>query len=810
MNQIIDFVVVFFVFLLFASVYHKRRTERVLFWLVGWFFVLAHFFALIFHPATDLGQTVQGMAALSALISCGVCFVLSLDMFRDRRSASAVVLWAVGVPWLATTALGVLAHPWVPALAACAYAGEASSLLIAVFFCRRNWKLLLSLLLLIAGCSGWLTVALRHGNIDAIVEVVLTQCFGLNAVLFSFEERRHSAGTITVSLAFYLWGLVWVACETLSRVAQGLTVHPEFWNLPKYFVASGMILVLLEEEIRSAKLASEQYRLLFAGNPHPMWMYDRDSLEFLQVNDAAVAHYGYSREQFQQMTLLDVQPEGRREALPDLRTREPKQLSGPWEHQRRDGSIVQADIASHPLLHEGREVTFALMQDVTDRQRMHEQLVQQAHHDILTGLPNRALFEERTRRTLAHARDNAHKSALLCLDADRFKQINDTYGHAAGDLCLREIAKRLAAQLRPEDTLARTGGEEFAVLLHAIEDGAQAERVAEDMLQALKPPVGVDEYEIELAASIGIAIYPEDGEDAAALWRDADTAMYRAKHGGGAQYVRVSKAISDSAAEANDVEVSLRRALKAGDFEIQYQPLMNLDGVLYGLEALVRSRDPRLSGLSPSRFIPIAEESGLIVPLGNWVLEEVCRQSRAWMSQGLPPVRVAVNLSPLQLTRFDFSKKVMDTLTRHRLSPDILEFEVTESTLMPEAGHAFDQIDVLARMGIRFSVDDFGTGYSSLARLHRLPVDALKIDQSFIERIAEPRGTYPIVQAIISLAHSLGMKVIAEGVENETQMAKLRQLGCDRIQGFLFKAPLSVAEVTEYLQSIEGSWHAVA
>ncbi len=810
MNQIIDFLIVGLVFLLFASIYRKRQTERVLFWLTGWFFVLLHFLALIFHPAGSTGQSIQCLCSLSALIFCGVCFVLSLEAFHGNAVRRGAALCLIGLPWLASVTLAALPHTPLAGLAACAWAGELGTLVLAVVFYRKSWKRLLALVLLIAACSAWLAVSLGHGDINAVVEAILTQCFSLNAVLFSFEWRRLSAGTGTVSLALYAWGAVWAVGELLSRLSPSLVVNAEVWNLPKYFVASGMILVLLEEEIRAATIASEQYRLLFAGNPHPMWMYDRDTLAFLQVNDAAVAHYGYTREEFRQMTLLEVQPEQYREASQELRTAESRQLSGPWEHQRKDGSIVQADIASHPLIHEGREVTFALMQDVTERQRLHEQLVLQAHHDILTGLPNRALFEERVNRTLAHAGRNGHKTALLCLDADRFKQINDTYGHAAGDLCLKEIAQRLSARLRPSDTLARTGGEEFAVLLHDLDESVEAERVADDMLHALKPSVQIDGFEIELAVSIGIAIYPEDGENAAALWRDADTAMYRAKHRGGAQYVRVSKAISVSAAEANDVEVSLRRALKNADFEIHYQPQMTLDGQLYGLEALVRSQDPVLRRLSPARFIPIAEESGLIVPLGNWVLEEVCRQSREWMNEGLPPVRVAVNLSPLQLTRFDFSKKVLDTLNRHKLSPRILEFEVTESTLMPETGHAFDQIDVLARMGIRFSVDDFGTGFSSLGRLHQLPVDALKIDQSFIERIAEPRGTYPIVQAIISLAHSLGMKVIAEGVEDEEQMSQLRKLGCDRIQGFLFKPPLPALQATEYLQSMEGLWDAVA
>ncbi len=804
MNEIIDFLIVGFVVLLFTSIYRKRPTRRVLLWSAGWTFVLVHFFALLFHPVTPVAQTVQCIAALSTLILCGLCFILSLPDFRDRPARVVAVLSLIGLPWLASVVLAALPNPAFPALRIFASLGEAGTLILALAFYRSRRTLLLALLLLVSVCTAWLAHTLRAGNLDATVEVILTQCFSLAAVLFSFEQRRFSAGTGTVGLSLYAWSSVWVATELLARFAPAFSVNPEIWNLPKYFVASGMILLLLEEEIRSAELASEHYRLLFAANPHPMWMYDRHTLAFLQVNDAAVAHYGYDHREFEHMTLLDVQPEGAGDTIAEqLRTNHPRQLSGPWQHRRKDHSLMQVDIASHPLVHDGREVTFALMQDVTERQRLHTQLVLQAHHDTLTSLPNRALFEDRMKQTLAHASRYGHKAALLCLDVDRFKQINDTYGHSAGDLCLREIALRLSSRVRAVDTVARTGGEEFTLLLHGINEAGEAERIAAEILESLKHPVLIDGYEIELAASIGVAIYPEDGDNGAALWRDADTAMYRAKHAGGAQFVRVSNEISLSAIEANDVEMSLRRALKTNNFEVVYQPQVTLDGRLYGLEALVRSQHPVLERMSPARFIPVAEESGLIVPLGNWVLDEVCRQSRAWLDAGLPPIRVAVNVSPLQLTRFEFSRKVMDTLERHQLSPTTLEFEVTESTLMPENGHASSQIDILASMGIRFSVDDFGTGYSSLGRLHQLPVEALKIDRSFIERIAERKGTFATVQAIISLAHSLGMKVVAEGVEREDQMARLRQLKCDRVQGFLFRPPLSAEEVTAYLWSTE-------
>jgi diguanylate cyclase (GGDEF)-like protein len=440
------------------------------------------------------------------------------------------------------------------------------------------------------------------------------------------------------------------------------------------------------------------------------------------------------------------------------------------------------------------------MQDVTERDRLHEQLVHQANHDILTGLPNRALLEDRIAQTLAHASRYGHKAALLCLDLDRFKQINDTYGHAIGDVCLQEIGRRLSSRVRAVDTVARTGGEEFTVLLQEIAESEDAERVAADILRGLNEPYRHNGIDIDLTASLGIAVYPDHGTDPAVLWRDADTAMYRAKKSGGNQYMYVSQEISSATLEATELEKHLRRALKDGGLELHYQPLYTRDGQLCGLEALVRLRHPLLGLVYPDRFIPIAEESGLIVPLGNWVLDECCRQSREWQDRGLHPPRIAFNVSQLQLTRFDFSSYVIERLRHYKLAPSALEMEVTESTVMRNIGQVTRQIDTLARMGIHFSIDDFGTGYSSLAHLHQLPVQTLKIDRSFIERINEPNGTYAIVQAIVFLAHSLGLVVVAEGVEREDQLTRLWQLDCDRVQGYYFAPPLPAHAIVRLMK----------
>jgi EAL domain-containing protein (putative c-di-GMP-specific phosphodiesterase class I) len=300
-----------------------------------------------------------------------------------------------------------------------------------------------------------------------------------------------------------------------------------------------------------------------------------------------------------------------------------------------------------------------------------------------------------------------------------------------------------------------------------------------------------------------VVVYPDHGTDPALLWRDADTAMYRAKKAGGNQYMHVTQEISAATLEATELEKHLRRALKDGGLELHYQPQFTRNGQLCGLEALVRLRHPVMGIVYPDRFIHIAEESGLIVPLGNWVLDECCRQSREWQDQGFHPVRIAFNVSPLQLARFDFSGYVMERLHHHGLAPTGLEIEVTESTVMRNVGQVARQIETLARAGIHFSVDDFGTGYSSLARLHQLPVQTLKIDRSFVERLNDPHGTYAIVQAIIFVAHSLGLKVVAEGVEREDQLNRLWQLDCDCVQGYLFARPLPAMMITRMLADRE-------
>ena len=807
MLNVADFLVAAFIFLLFLSIYRKRNSTVVRFWTVGWCFVLLHFGALLFHPSGPAGQTAQSLVALSTLVLCATSFALSYPASHVTVQRQVVVGGLLGFPWLLVMILGSLPGNFYLTILYSALLSAACMVGVAVCFFEFKPVRLCFTMVLIAGCGAWMISSVQAHDADRVQLAVLTLCFGLNAVLLSGKKLRFSTASLTTSIGAVCWGGVWVNATLVGRFAPHLALSPEIWNLPKYMLAAGMVLSLLEEEILSTELASEQYRLLFAGNPHPMWIYDRDTLGFLEVNEAAVAHYGYSRPEFQAMTLLDImQTPDECEAIGELRSAQPQLLTGPWLHRRKDGTEFQVDVASQPLRREGQQATFALMHDVTEPQRLQSQLIRQAHHDPLTGLPNRTFFEHIMTDVLEEAQLQQQRAAVLCIDLDRFKQINDTFGHGAGDSCLRELSHRITARLGRQGTLARTGGDEFMLVLANVEKAVGAEEFATRLLADLKPSVALEGGEVEIAASIGIALFPDDGADGPQLWRDADAAMYCAKRAGGGQWVRVSREISNQASEANEIESALRRALRGGDLLLAYQPQVTATNELHSLEALVRFRDPLLAVSPADRVIAIAEESGLIVPLGDWVLEEVCRQSREWVDEALRPIQIALNVSPLQLTRSNFALKVASALERYQLSPRMLEMEVTESTMMPDRGEAPEQIATLARMGVRFSVDDFGKGYSSLGRLHQLPVDSLKIDCSFTRRIAEKKGTYPTVRAIVALAHTLGMNVVAEGVETEEQLRILRSLDCDRMQGYLFSKPLLAGDVKAFLQEAGYSW----
>jgi len=796
-NTLLDILILGLLVLVFGSIYRTRPSARLRYWIIGWIAILLHFAVLIANPSSDFWNSVQASVVLFTLVLGGVSFLLAALRAKLGWNKGLRVLGLLSCPaltYILLTQFGVQ-NPLLLTGVALVQAGGALVAMQRLWHRHRmvvRWSTVC-----IAAFSVWTAFEIFHGDPQLGIYPIITQIYAVNALLYWQDFRRWSTGVVTAMGGLIAWAAVFPCALAVAAFAPKLHLSPEIWNLPKYFVEFGMILTLMEDEIITTGRQREQYRLLFENNPHPMWIFDEQSLEFLKVNEAAVAHYGYSPQAFSTMTLRDLYPSEETQRFEEqLKSGSDLALAScPWTHIKSDGTHIKVEVAAHSIHFEGREARFALVQDVTERQLLHEQLVHQANHDTLTGLPNRLLLRDRMERTLAASARNTEKAAVICLDLDRFKQINDRYGHHIGDLCLKHLADMLRQRLRAIDTVARSGGEEFTVLLGGLTSSDDAARVAQTLVEAIRQPFELEGYNLELAASLGIAIFPDDGTESQALWRAADVAMYRAKNSGGNQYVFVSHELSSSASEMNEIEAHLRRALKDGGFEVYYQPLFTMDLRLCGFEALLRLHHPRLGVIGPERFIPIAEESGLIVRIGNWVIEEVCRQAAEWKRLGLPTLRMALNISPLQLMRADFSIRVREVLAACEIDPAMLEIEMTETTVMRNLDDVAKQMLDLAEAGVHFSVDDFGTGYSSLRHLHRLPFTTLKIDRSFIDRIFDTDGTREIVQAILSLAHSLGMQVIAEGVEREDQLALLRSMDCDQIQGYLLGRPQPASSI---------------
>ena len=437
---------------------------------------------------------------------------------------------------------------------------------------------------------------------------------------------------------------------------------------------------------------------------------------------------------------------------------------------------------------------------VLERGQLQAQLIDHAYHDSLTGLPNRRLARDRISNAIKRAARTSQRMAVLWIDLDRFKQINDQYGHPVGDAVLQQAAERLSARLRSCDTLARMGGDEFMALIEGTSSREAAEALAKDLLESLALPMQIEELELVVSASIGVSIYPEDGQTGDSLSQHADQAMYAAKFG--CCGVRsFSPEMDREPAERRELEMELNQALENGGFTVAYQPLCLSDGSLRGFEALLRFCSPRLGNVPPCDFIPIAEETQLIVPLGEWVLRESCRQGREWKDAGLPAASIAVNISALQFARDDFADTVAQILEETGHPAEKLVLELTESIVMHDFTESARQMERLKRLGVRIAIDDFGTGYSSLSYLHRLPIDVLKIDRSFIETLNEADGTGPIVEAVLSMAHTLGLRVVAEGVETAEQLDTLRQRGCDVIQGYYFSRPVAPSVAAGFLHS---------
>ena len=471
---------------------------------------------------------------------------------------------------------------------------------------------------------------------------------------------------------------------------------------------------------------------------------------------------------------------------------------------RRDGSQIPIEDSVAPIRdREGRTTGAVIVfRDVGAARRMTVQMTHSAEHDFLTGLPNRMLLNDRLSQAIALAPRHLNKVAVLFLDLDGFKHINDSLGHLTGDLLLQSIAGRLVNCVRNSDTVSRQGGDEFVVLLPEVEHAEDAAIAARKMLAAVAQAHTVDQRDIHVTTSIGVSIYPDDGLDAATLLRNADTAMYQAKENGRQGFRFFESAMNDRAAERHAFEVSLRQALERREFVLHYQPKVNLKtGVISGAEALIRWTHPTRGPVSPTQFIPIADDCGLIVPIGNWVLRDACMQARVWADAGLPRITMSVNISAMEFREEKFLAGIFEIIEDTGVEPESLELELTESVLVERADSAASVLSALSARGVQFAIDGFGTGYSSLSFLQTFPIDAVKIDRSFVREITNRHDEATMVTAVISMARSLKLRVVAEGVETREELAFLQAHQCDEAQGFYFSRPVPPLEFAQLLQS---------
>jgi diguanylate cyclase (GGDEF)-like protein/PAS domain S-box-containing protein len=561
---------------------------------------------------------------------------------------------------------------------------------------------------------------------------------------------------------------------------------------------------LTRRQIEEAlKVSEKRYRALFERNLAGVYRSTTDG-RLLDCNESFARIFGYaSREEVLRQDAWNfyVKPGDREAALAKLVER---QSLTNYElcMRRKDGSQVW--VLQNENLVEGPDGRLSVIEgttiDISERKRAEEQVKHLAFHDPLTNLPNRLLFSDRLTLAVAQAHRHNQRLAVLFLDLDRFKVINDSLGHSVGDELLRQVAERIQEYVREGDTVARLGGDEFTLLVPGISAEEDAAKIARKICEAIHDPFWIDGRELFVTTSVGVAVYPSDGHDGESLVRNADSAMYRAKDQGRDNYQLYTPAMNAKAVERLSLESRLRQAVANDELELHFQPFIDLrTAEVLGAEALIRWRHPELGLIPPMDFIPIAELSGLIVPIGEWVLRTACAEARKWHKKGFPGLAVSVNLSSRQFQQTDLLSQVTHALEESGLEADKLDLEITESNAMQNAEHSINTLRGLKKQGVRISMDDFGTGYSSLNYLKRFPIDRIKLDQSFVRDLPSDKDDAAIAMAVIAMGRSLELIVIAEGVETEEQLAFLKGHDCDQLQGFLLSRPLTPEAFDRFL-----------
>jgi diguanylate cyclase (GGDEF)-like protein/PAS domain S-box-containing protein len=566
--------------------------------------------------------------------------------------------------------------------------------------------------------------------------------------------------------------------------------------------------------------SEKMYRYLVDSSPDIIYTLNHEG-KFTFINDRAYQLLGYKREELigQHYSILvhDEDLERARYVFNERRVDERasrnvelrlKCHAGANQERTFNNTLMTISLNAIGMHVPDQEVkrlefygTYGVARDITDRKRAEEVISYQAYHDILTDLPNRILFKDRLGLAVIQAKRKQTELAVMFIDLDRFKLVNDTLGHVKGDELLQQAAGRLKECLRKGDTLARQGGDEFTIVLPELRDRDDARMVADKFLEVLQEPFDLDGHAVHISASIGIAVYPVHGESIDELLRHADIAMYQIKGEGKNGHAFYDPSMQDVSHQKIALEQSLRRALENNELEMYYQPQIDaISGRIVGAEALMRWNHPTRGIVSPGEFLPFAEENGLMLPISDWMIGALCRDMLQWKNIGGSQVRLSLNLSPQYLDRGDFFEKMRGALLRYGIAPSQIEVEITENICIRNPQHAIEQLNKLGQLGVSVAIDDFGTGYSSLAYLHRFPVHTIKIDQSFVKEIHDEHGHYPVVLAIISIARGLGLNLIAEGVETESQARYLRSNGCLTMQGYLYHRPMALGRFIDVLR----------
>jgi diguanylate cyclase (GGDEF)-like protein/PAS domain S-box-containing protein len=617
----------------------------------------------------------------------------------------------------------------------------------------------------------------------------------LKSTTAELQWRRLSAGGHVLCLPEVRGRL----CDIVANgVSDQFEFHSDGRDLRFSATVFGDLASLTISDVTALKRREDSFRLLFDNNPMPMWVFDADTHDFLSVNDAAIQHYGYDRETFLRMRFQDIWPDSERDihAAALQQIGDTYQSSHNWHHLKADGSAIQVLTFGRRVAFDGRDGFLVAIVDITERRKAEARVAHMAHHDGLTELPNRVLYQDRLRQALEQGQTGNTRVAVLCIDLDLFKNVNDSFGHPMGDRLLRMVADRLQVEIHGEDLVARLGGDEFAVVLTSDPSSIDANACAARLIEILSAPYDMGGIDVVIGASIGIALSPSDGETSDELMRNADMALYRAKSDGGGVHRFFEKEMDLQAQKRRDMEVDLRRAFANGEFELHYQPLVDLTvDRITGFEALIRWRHPDKGMISPADFIPVAEDIGLIVGLGEWVLRKACAEAVNWPDG----IKVAVNLSPVQFRSRNLVQVVIGALAYSGLSPLRLELEITESVFLAETEANLAILHQLRGLGVRISMDDFGTGYSSLSYLRSFPFDKIKIDRSFVKDLVDRPDCVAIIRAISGLGRSLNITTTAEGVETIEQLDWLRAEGCNEVQGFLFSPAKPAAEIAQLL-----------